>query len=164
MRRTGCRLVTVSYAGLAMLTLGRAQEYPWPQIYHDARRTGRSAAIGPQTSGALYAWATGGASIRPPVVSRCGQLLAGVRGRAGEQSAGGCSEDGLGPGPGRHDTLRSNGTIYAPASGVYAFHPDGSQKWRYFPTGYQVPAALAPAIGAGGTLFVSSGSSIYAVR
>jgi len=98
----------------------------WPMFQHDAQHTGRSPFVGP------------GISENPQVITLIGNVS---------------EADYFGP-----VTIDSNGILYFVArlggkTGLYAFYPDGSQKWFYEPPALALRGVGPPTLGPDGTIY-----------
>jgi len=129
---------------------------PWPMFHHDARSTGRSIYVGPESPVLKWKYKTGD-DVSSPVIGSDGTIYVG-------------SDDGylyaLNPKGKLKWKFKANGEVYFIAVGVgdvvysgsrdgnvYAVNSDGTQRWR-FDAGIDLESP--PVISPDGTIYIGS--------
>ena len=142
---------------------------PWPMFRGDVRHTGRSAQVGPTAPEIKWSLPSDegpGSSFSQVSISADGTLYFGTQARR-FYAVDGAGElkwvvdvDGEPGSP----AIFEDGTIFVSAAELYAFAPDGSVSWSYFPEDPSAgEVAMSPAIGEDGKILVAvEGTGLHA--
>ena len=140
----------------------------WPVFGHDARHTGRTLNLGPQTNDLKWSFTTGDAIEAPPVInSTDGTIYVGsLDGRLYALNFDGTLKwfYVMGAPIRAAAAIALDGTIYAGSDEgtLYALNPNGTLKWSCVVRG-RTPVSSSPTVGADGTIYVTCGDRLWAI-
>lgn len=145
----------------------RISDPPWPAYHHDAQRTGRTGALGPNTNAVRWRFAADSFIASSPAIAADGTIYVG----AWDSKLYALNPDGslkwtyaAGSGIVSSPTLGGDGTIYFGAydNKVYALSPDGTKLWEFATDDF---VTSSPLIGSDGTVYVGSwDNNLYAIN
>jgi outer membrane protein assembly factor BamB len=141
---------------------------PWPKYRGNARNTGQSSYVGPQTNRLKWSYQTGGPiGYSSPAIGSDGAVYVG----SNDKKLYAIKSDGTfkwsyqtGDIIYSSPAIGSDGTVYVGSDNgkLYAINSDGTLKWSYL-TGFDIYSS--PAIGSDGTVYVGSDDGkLYAIN